>query len=301
MHTTLHGPRCHRKTLSFLSQISKIFMLVLFAPSITLVAQSEDIRLMVRIDDMGFSHAANLACIDAYTKGIARSVEVMATGPWFEEAAQLLNEHPGLDVGVHLAITSEWQNLKWRPLTHCPSLTDEDGYFYPTIWNSRSETPVNALARTEWKIQEIEQELRAQIELTLKKIPHTSHLTGHMGCTRISVETEELFKKLAKEYGLDIHPAEMGVQRAPRWTGKEFNAADKIDRLLDMLDQLTPGDWMTVSHPGYDVEELRTVGHPGYENVAFDRDAETRALISLKVKEKVKERGIKLISYRDLK
>ena len=46
---------------------------------------------------------------------------------------KMLKENPGLDVGLHLVITSEWENVKWRPLTHCPSLTDENGYFYPMM------------------------------------------------------------------------------------------------------------------------------------------------------------------------
>jgi hypothetical protein len=29
----------------------------------------------------------------------------------------LLNENPGLDVGVHLVLTSEWNDIKCRPLT----------------------------------------------------------------------------------------------------------------------------------------------------------------------------------------
>ena len=39
-----------------------------------------EIRLIVRADDIGSSHAANLACIKSYREGIARSVEVMAMG-----------------------------------------------------------------------------------------------------------------------------------------------------------------------------------------------------------------------------
>jgi len=44
---------------------------------------------------------------------------------------KLLSENPGLDVGIHLVLTSEWANMKWRPLTHAPSLVDADGYFFP--------------------------------------------------------------------------------------------------------------------------------------------------------------------------
>ena len=94
-------------------------------------AQAQD--LVIRIDDMGALHSVNTASIDTYKNGIATSVEVLAVGPWFPEAVKMLKENPGLDVGIHLAITSEWENVKWRPLTHCPSLVDENGYFFPMM------------------------------------------------------------------------------------------------------------------------------------------------------------------------
>ena len=84
-------------------------------------------ELVIRIDDMGALHSVNTASIDTYQNGIAKSVEVLAVGAWFPEAVKMLKENPGLDVGVHLAITSEWENVKWRPLTDCPSLVDENG------------------------------------------------------------------------------------------------------------------------------------------------------------------------------
>ena len=78
--------------------------------------------LVIRIDDLGALHSVNEACIQTYRSGIARSVEVMPVAAWYPEAIKMLKENPGLDVGLHLVITSEWENVKWRPLTHCPSL-----------------------------------------------------------------------------------------------------------------------------------------------------------------------------------
>ena len=40
------------------------------------------------------------------------------------------------------------------------------GYFYLTIWPNENN-PVNALKDREWKLEEVEQELRAQIELAM--------------------------------------------------------------------------------------------------------------------------------------
>ena len=100
-------------------------------------AQAQD--LVIRIDDMASSHSANLASIDAYANGIARSVEVMPNCAWFPEAVKMLRENPGLDVGVHLTITSEWENVKWRPLTKCTTLVDKDGYFYDSYLDKPGE------------------------------------------------------------------------------------------------------------------------------------------------------------------
>jgi hypothetical protein len=80
-----------------------------------------EIRLLVRADDMGASQAIDEACIKTSTEGISRSVEVIVPGPWFLDAVRLLKENPTVDVGVHLALTSEWERVKWRPITHAPS------------------------------------------------------------------------------------------------------------------------------------------------------------------------------------
>ncbi|MCK4748086.1 MAG: ChbG/HpnK family deacetylase, partial [Bacteroidales bacterium] len=93
----------------------------------------DEIRLLVRGDDIGSTHAANLGCIESYQQGIMRSVEIMVPCPWFPEAVSMLNKNPGLDVGIHITLTSEWENIKWGPLTHAPSISDEDGYFFPMI------------------------------------------------------------------------------------------------------------------------------------------------------------------------
>ncbi|NND06969.1 MAG: ChbG/HpnK family deacetylase [Saprospiraceae bacterium] len=263
-------------------------------------AQSKSTRLLVRVDDMGFSHAANVACMEAFRNGIAKSVEVMVPGPWFEEAAKMLRTVPAFDVGVHITLTSEWVNLKWRPLTHCPSITDEDGYFYPMVFKREGYPSNSFLAEADWTLQEIEQEIRAQIELAQKKIPQVSHLTAHMGATQIHAKTKELLKQLAVEYGLDIVPSELGVPRTPRWSGHNLSAAEKELRFIEMLETLQPGSWLTVEHPAYDCSELESVGHVGYENVAEDREGITQVLTSQTVMQVVKKRGIELISYRDL-
>ncbi len=257
-------------------------------------------QIIFRGDDIGFSHSANIAHIDAYQKGVIRTVEVLVVGPWFEEAVKILNDNPDLDVGVHLALTSEWTMLKWKPLTYAPSLVDENGYFYPMIWPNENN-PRPALKEHDWKLEEVEREFRAQIEMAIKRIPQVSHITGHMGCTNMDESVAELAGKLAKEYNLQINPSDHGFERLPSWGGKEYNEQEKLERLKKVLRELKPGKYLTVAHPAYDNEETRNINHVGYENVGADRDAETKVLMHPEIAAMIDELGIEIIGYHHLK
>lgn len=257
-------------------------------------------RLIVRGDDMGFSHSGNEAIIKAYKEGVETSVEIIVPSPWFPEAVKMLNENPSLDVGIHIALTSEWDNIKYRPVSNCPSLTDEDGYFFPMIWPNKNY-PGKSLTENKWTIEDVEKELRAQIELAKKKIPRVSHISAHMGCYSISPEVSALAKRLAQEYKIDIDPKEYNV-KGVSYLGAKGTPEEKIQSFTKMLESLKPGEtYMFVDHPGLDSPELRAIYHIGYENVAADRQGVTMAWTNPKVKEAIKKLGIQLISYADLK
>ncbi len=279
------------------------FFIILF--SMQLYAQAPP-KLIVRGDDMGYSHSGNLALIKSYQEGIQTSIEVIVPSPWFPEAVKMLAENPGSDVGIHLALTSEWDNVKWRPLTQVPSLTDQDGYFLPMSFPNPNY-PGLSIHEADWKISDIEQELRAQIEMAKKYIPQLSHVSSHMGFTRIDPEINELVKKLAKEYEIDIDPGEYEVRSAsyeglnwPATTKAGFKEKEKA--FIAMLRKLEKGKaYLFVDHPGLDNEELKAISHIGYETVAMDRQGVTDVFTSKKVKAVIKELGIELIGYKDLK
>lgn len=263
-------------------------------------AQKKEIYLIVRADDIGMARSVNKACIDVFTNGIAKTVEIMVPTPWFEEAVALLNQHPEYDVGVHLTLTSEWQNLKWRPITHAPSLTDENGYFHPFIW--KNNVPgATFLLENEWKLNEVEAELRAQIELAKARLPQLSHYTGHMGCTGADPKIKELVDELAKEYDIEIDLKKYDLKRMKGFGGNSLTADEKIENFISNLDALTPGVWLFVDHPGYNTLEMAGVGHIGYDNVAFDRDGVTKAFTDQRVKDAIEEKGIKLVSYDEVR
>jgi hypothetical protein len=263
------------------------------------LSEEAEIRVVTRADDIGSCHAANLACIQCYQEGIIRTVEIMVPAPWFNEAVKMLKENPGLDVGAHLTLTSEWEYCKWRPLTSVPSLVDKQGCFYP-MTSQRSDFPPNTgFLQSGFKSEEVERELRAQIELAKQAIPSVTHLTVHMGTATCTPELRALVKRLSEEYKLPLELPPI-VKRTPNFSGSSKSAQQKEADLVKILENLTPGTWHIIEHPGLDMPEMRALGHIGYRNVAEDRAGVTSAFTSPKVKEAIKRRGIILTSYGQL-
>lgn len=265
------------------------------------MADPDPILLIVRADDIGSSHAANLGCIQACAEGVGRSVEIMSPCSWFPEAVELLESHPNIDVGVHLTLTSEWDKVKWRPLTHAPSIVDRRGYLFPKIWGKTDSEP--CLRNADWKLSEIEAELRAQIELCLANLSHCTHLSYHMGCHHADPKIESLCQELAREYKLDIEPSEQGYERFPALAIEDGDPPNESapERMARRLNDLQPGKWMHVEHPALDTPEMQATGHNGNYSVAADRQSVTDAWTSPLVREVIQQRAIRLLSYADLK
>jgi predicted glycoside hydrolase/deacetylase ChbG (UPF0249 family) len=251
-------------------------------------AQNNKIRLLVRSDDMGSSHAANESCIKVFTKGISRSVEIMVPCPWFFEAAQMLKQNPGIDVGVHLTLTSEWEGIKWGPITPSPSLADGDGNFLAGTegWYKKA-----------YKMEEVEAELRKQIELAKREIPNVTHISSHMGAPDCKPELRALVIKLAREYKL-IYETE-GLTPIPEFGWDKAQSKDEKEAaFVKMLKMLKPGNtYLFVEHPANKTEEMKAVGNKNMLTVARDRHWVTDVFTSELVMKTIKARGIELINY----
>jgi predicted glycoside hydrolase/deacetylase ChbG (UPF0249 family) len=248
---------------------------------------------------MGYSHSGNVALMKCQKEGIQTSIEIIVPSPWFPEAVKMLKENPGIDVGIHLALTSEWDNVKWRPVSDCKSITDSNGYFYPMVWPNKNY-PRQAILENAWKIEDIEKEFRAQIELALKHIPWISHVSAHMGCANMNDEVRALTQKLVNEYKIPVSPDKTNVIGIG-YDGPHKTSTEKLQAFTKMLNKLEPGKtYIFVDHPGLNDEELRAIHHIGYENVAEDRQGVTDVFTNEKIKALIKQKGIQLISYKDL-
>ena len=105
---------------------------------------------------------------------------------------------------------------------------------------------------------------------------------------------------MAKEYKLDIEPSEFGV-KGIGYGGATKTPAEKKQSFISMLNKLEAGNtYLFVEHPGLDTPELKAIHHIGYENVAADRQAVTDIWIDGEIKEIIRKKNIRLISYKDL-
>ncbi|MGE5648400.1 MAG: ChbG/HpnK family deacetylase [Acidobacteriota bacterium] len=277
----------------------RAFLPFLFAAAI-FAQQSREIRVIVQGDDMGAGHGVNVATIKAYQDGILRATNLLAPAAWMPEAARLLAENPGLDAGVHLTLTSEWERVKWRPLTCAPSLSDPNGYFYPMVWPNKNFPPGTSLKEAKPDLAEIEKELRAQIELARRMVPRVSYLWQHMGFDSLSPEIHAIVVKLSREYRMPVPGPDLGI----RFLGQVYSQSDpgavRASKLVAALEKLEPGTWLMVDHAATDTPEIQAYGHKGYENVAADRSAVVGAWTSPRVLDVVKKRGIRLTGYSGL-
>jgi len=153
--------------------------------------------VIVHVDDVGMSFDSNQGAIMAMTKGIATSCSVMMPCPWVPAYIHYLKEHPATDAGLHLTLTSEWDEYRWPPLSgkpKVPGLVDKEGALWPEV------ADVVAHATPD----EVETEIRAQIERAREMGFEPTHMDSHMGTLFATPELIQRYVKLAIEYHIPV-------------------------------------------------------------------------------------------------
>lgn len=255
----------------------------------------QDVKLVIRVDDIGFCHAINMAIKKILEEGVVTSISVMVNSPWLDEAVEILKQHPEVSIGVHTTLNSEWREYRLGPVlpvTEVPSLVDEYGKFF----GSRA-----ALMANKPKVEEVGKEIRAQIEIAKKKGLNISYIDHHMSAAVNTAEFQDEFEKIAKEYNLAI--SRYFEEKDP---GTVYSAAPdkKLEKGLKILDSMTtPGLYLLVIHPGMDVPEMAAMtdlNKGGLKFMSKHRQAEADMLCSPEFKEAIKKNNIKLIGYKEL-
>jgi len=265
--------------------------------------------LIVHADDLGMAHSINDATVKAFASGLVSSASIMIPCSWVPEIAEYARKNPNADLGLHLTLTSEWKLYRWGPFSdrsRVPSLVDEHGFLFPT--------EREAAARA--KVEEVEFEIRSQIERARKLGITPTHLDSHMGTLYQSKELFEMFLKVSRENKLPVRMSKEMFGSMPFLPAllkpedvvldhivtidPEVTAADWSKFYTNALSQLTPGVTEFVIHLAHDDEEMQgmTFEHPNWGAAWRQRDFEF--FTSDTFRKSLDENQIKLITWRDL-
>lgn len=88
--------------------------------------------LILHLDDLGVDPAINRAAIALADSGLRISGSVIAPAPYVADLVTRLKGRDDIDIGAHLALTSEWRRRRWMPISpgkDVPTLVTSAGYF----------------------------------------------------------------------------------------------------------------------------------------------------------------------------
>jgi chitin disaccharide deacetylase len=257
--------------------------------------------LVIHADDFGMSHSVNRAIEEALEKHWVTSASILVPCPWFPEVARWAKAHPDADLGIHLALTSEWTTLRWGPVSPQPrdsSLLDPDGYL-PLL---------SEYVATHAKIPDVETETHAQVDKAKAAGIHLTHLDTHMGSIVTTADLMKTYIGLGQAYKLpllldgraealapgsvlisqvlEIHP---GTPKA-QW----------LDAYKKMLASLPPGAYQLIVHLAHNDDEMQgaTADHPDWG--AEWRQNDFDLVRSAEFQKFLKDQGFVLVAWRDL-
>jgi predicted glycoside hydrolase/deacetylase ChbG (UPF0249 family) len=273
--------------------------------------------VIFHVDDAGMSYDSDQGAIKGLEEGVATSMSVMMPCPWVPHIAAYLKEHPQTDAGLHLTLTSEWDNYRWGPLVGKLAgggLVDPQGY----LWR-RAEDVLNHAT-----VEEFEREIRAQVDKALAMGLKPTHLDSHMGTcfyepfiesyVKVGIEKKipilmigghmqyagpELgqFKLLLKALGERVWQAGLPViddlvtqpTNAPQYEQRK-------QQLLKLLAEMQPGITQIIVHCTAPTEVFAQISGSGPA-----REAELRLMLDPDIRAFLQKQGIVRTTWRELK
>lgn len=277
---------------------------------------NNDRVVIFHTDDIGMCQASLTAYQDLIEYGLISAAATMVPCPWFPATAVYCRnnqaEHPHIDMGVHLTLTSEWDGFRWGPLSTTDpqsGLLDKEGYFY------RQSAPVQAAAAP----GAVEKEIEAQIQRALDAGIDVTHLDSHMG-SLFHPKFLPAYLKMAHQFKLPalmiradrIHENWVGANLSPETINSLYELEESGFPLLDQvegmsldqpenrikeatekLENLPVGISYFITHPSCDTPELRAIA-PDYRC----RVADYELFRSDAWRQVVEKSGVKVIGYR---
>ena len=267
--------------------------------------------LIIHADDMGLAQSVNSATMRAFGKNGITSGSLMVPCPWAYEMADYLRKNPGLDVGIHLTLTAEWEFYKWDGVTSSdkiPSLLDDQGYLYPSV------EAVGKAARAE----EAEMEIKSQIEKAISWGIEPTHIDTHMGSVLATPELVRIYISLSKQYNLPILFPRAYISFLPPETAKilqsepflldnlfmiepEMIKRSWLEPYRKAVEEMKPGLNQIIVHLGYDNDELKaiTINHDDYGSAWRQKDLDL--VLSDEFNELLRKNNIILIGWKQIR
>ncbi|MFT0715316.1 polysaccharide deacetylase family protein [Flagellimonas lutimaris] len=268
--------------------------------------------LIIHADDAGLAHSENQATIQALEKGIVNSYSIMVPCAWFHEMAMFAKNNPQYDLGIHLTLTCEWENYRFGPVlsvSEVPSLVDKHGHFF----KKREQLRENATP------EDVEKELRAQIEKALNYGLAPTHIDSHMYSVGSHPDFFKIYKRLGKEYNLPVLVNEQLMQMVGLDPKSNLEEGDfVIDRTYvgeyryfekeglaayyqSVLENLDPGQNLILIHPAFNEHEMQgvTINHPNFGSQWRQQDYDF--FTSEKTKATLQKHNIQLVTWGDIK
>lgn len=266
-----------------------------------LLGYPKDARLLIiNADDFGMCHTINTGIFRTLKQGIVQSTTLMTPCPWALHAIHLLQNNPDINFGVHLTAICEMVNYGWGPLApkeKVPSMVDDRGLF------CRYERMPEFL--TVAKLEEVEIEFRAQIEMILDADLKPTHLDWHCMYDGGRPDIFDMTLGLAKEYGLAVrvgaNPDELQSRGFPTndhgfVDSFRIDSHNKSATYAKMLRELPIGLTEWAVHPAIENDELLTIepngNHVRQSDFDFFMSQEAQAIIE--------QEGIILLNYAPL-
>ena len=287
--------------------------------------------LIIHVDDAGMSYESNLGVERSIENGIATSCSIMMPCPWVPGFMHYLSNHQTTDAGIHLTLTSEWKDYRWGPISgkkSVPGLVDKEG----AMWQDVSDVVKHATP------DEVEVEIRAQIDKAISMGWKPTHLDSHMGTLFGSAAFIQRYVKVGLEYKIPVmFPAGNGTL-----IKKQMNLADAQMAMMRAVgNQLWNGglpviddlhnesyDWQIptdITNDSMKLQDFKTNKYieafkalqPGvtmmimhctatsdlFKNISNSgptRNADLFAMLNPALKQEIKNQGIILTTWREL-
>jgi len=257
--------------------------------------------LVIHADDFGMAHSVNRAIEEALEKKWVTSASILVPCPWFPEAARWAKAHPDADLGIHLALTSEWTTLRWGPVSPQPkgsSLLDADGYLPLT----------SEYVAGHARISDVETETHAQVDKAKAAGVTLTHLDTHMGAIVTTPDLLKAYLALGQAYKLPLLLDSRADAIAPGSVllnqllqmNPGTPKSGWLDAYKKMLAPLPPGSYQLIVHLAYNDDEMQgaTFDHPDWG--AEWRQNDFDLVRSAEFQKFLKDQGFVLVTWKDL-